>query len=89
VQRSIFIVLLVLLGAGIVAAGFAWQQANTFSSTPTPIACQLIDVQETPNLQIGLAIDSMYESMPLMKTPVAMVATQEKPFAVGCVLPGD
>jgi hypothetical protein len=89
VQRSIFIVLLVLLVGGIVAVGFAWRQANTSSSTPTPIACQVVDIQGTPNLQIGLAIDSMYESMPLMKTPVAVVATQEKPFAVGCVLPGD
>jgi hypothetical protein len=88
-QRAIFIVFLLLLGVGVVAAGFVWQHGTTLSSTPTSAACQMVDIQGTPNIQVGLAIDSLYNAMPQMKTPVAMVATQYKPFTVGCVLPGD
>lgn len=83
--RSIFIVFLLLIGVGIAAVGFAAQRG----SAPTDTACQLVDIQGTPNIQVALAIDSLYEAMPQMKTPVAMVVTQEKPFTVGCVLPGD
>ena len=84
-RRAIFIVLLVLFSAGIVAAGFAWQRGNTLSSTPTENSFQMIDVHGTPDIQLGMAIDSLYEQMPHMKTPVALFATQDKPFAVGCL----
>jgi hypothetical protein len=87
-RRSIVIVLLILLSVGIVAAGFAWQQANALA-TPTPADCQLIAVEGTPNIQMGLAIDTLYDAMPRMQTPVGVVVGQEKPFNVGCVLPKD
>lgn len=88
-RRSIFMVFLILLSVGIVAAGFAWQRRQSESVTPMPIACQMIDVQGTPNIQLELAVDTLYEAMPQMKTPVAMVSTPQKPFTVGCVEPGD
>jgi len=87
-RRAIFIVLLVLFSAGIVAAGFVWQKTHAASSTAADLTCQMIDVHGTPDIQLGMAIDTLYEQMPQMKTPVAMVATQEKPFTVGC-LAGD
>ena len=88
-RRAIFIVLLVLFSAGIAAVGFARQHANTVSSTAADSTCQMIDVHGTPNIQLGMAIDSLYEQMPQMKTPVAMIATQEKPFTVGCLAAGE
>ena len=84
-RRAILTILLVFLIVGIVGAGFAWQRGNTLSSTPTENSCQMIDVHGTPDIQLGMAIDSLYEQMPHMKTPVALFATQDKPFAVGCL----
>lgn len=61
------------------------------SPTSTEVACTLLDVDmdAAPDLHLALAIDSMYEEMPLFQTPVAVVVTQEKPFNVGCIEAGD
>jgi len=57
--------------------------------TGTEAACTLLDMDAPQNLQEALAIDTMYESMPMFQTPVAVVPTQGKPFSVGCIQPGD
>lgn len=88
-RRAIFIVLLVLFSVGIAAAGFAWQRANAISDTAADSACEMIVVHGTPDIQLGMAVASLYEQIPQMQTPVVMVATQEKPFTVGCLAAGE
>jgi hypothetical protein len=95
----IFFMILGLIG--LVAALRLWQTANTTPLTATPlmteavvkagtatetqVACQIIDRAAAPDLRVALAVDSMYQQMPLFKTPVALVVTEAKPYSVGCI----
>jgi hypothetical protein len=91
--RQVFIIIfLIIVGVLIVVAQQLF--ANRADATPetllkaTPIVCQIIDPLSTPDLKRDLAIAELYESIPQLKTPVAIIATQDKPFEVGC-LPSD
>src|SRR5687768_2971039 len=84
-QRSIFIVFLVLLNVGVVVAGTAWQKAHPISSDSAAVACEILDMADSPqNIEVALAIDTLYEKMPAINMP-AMVVNQEDPFTVGCI----
>ncbi|GEM_PF-3513409 len=102
-RRSIFIIVSVLMGIALAWVGLRlWSrvtapaaatilitqaETNTVAATAPAKACQLLDSPGPTNLKEALAIDSMYQQMPMFQTPLALVATPDKPFAVGCILP--